>query len=372
VTYFVMFPVRALAKKVGAVVPPDERRIHTSPLPDLGGLGLFIGFGIALLAAEFMGGFRLAFGSRSEIFGVLIGGAVIFAVGLVDDRIDMSAPAKLSGQILAAMVLYFSGVTMYWFKIPFGTVLALSPSLTPLVTAVWVIGMANAINLIDGLDGLAGGIVAIASGAFCIYTLRLTEQGTVTPDNIGALIAAITCGICIGFLPHNLHPSKIMMGDSGALFLGFMMAVSTSVVGGRTPDVSGETYFFFAPLFIPFFILGVPILDVSFAIIRRTAKRKGVAHADKDHLHHRLLRLGHGQRRAVAILWVWTALLSGIVIYPTFDPHGNEVVPFGVAILGAILYTWFRPGWGREGAKSDTETVPLVKKKVSTPEDFLE
>ncbi len=354
-TYLIMFPTRWASYKFGAIVPPDERKIHTVPLPDLGGAGIFIGFIVAVIAAGFLDGFKPMFHPVSQIVGVVIAAGIIFGVGLIDDRINMSPPAKLAGQVLAAMVLYFAGDTMYWFKVPFGPLIVLSNSIAPLVTALWVIGIANAVNLIDGLDGLAGGIVAIAAFAFTIYGLRLTQQGVVDPGNFGPMISAITFGVCIGFLPHNLHPSKIIMGDSGALLLGLLMATATSVVGGRTPDVSGETYFFFAPLFIPFFILGVPIIDMAFAILRRTATRKGFAHADKDHLHHRLLRLGHGQRRAVAILWVWTALLSGIVLYPTIDPHGNVVVPFLVAVLGAILYTWFRPGWGQEGGKLDEE-----------------
>ena len=150
--------------------------------------------------------------------------------------------------------------------------------------------------------------------------------------NIGPLVAIITVGICVGFLPHNFNPAKIFMGDGGALLLGLLMAVSTSVVGGRAdPNAaarsSGQTYFFFAPLFIPLFILGVPILDTLFAIVRRAAEAPGRGTADKGHLHHRLMEMGHGQRRSVLILWAWTALLSAFVLYPVFTGQRRELHP---------------------------------------------
>jgi UDP-GlcNAc:undecaprenyl-phosphate GlcNAc-1-phosphate transferase len=172
-------------------------------------------------------------------------------------------------------------------------------------------------------------------------------------NNLGPLIAILACGVCVGFLPHNFHRAKVFMGDAGAMFLGLLMAGSTMVVGGRTPDVSGETYFFFAPLFIPFFILGVPILDTAFAIVRRMARGSGVSTPDKDHLHHRLIRLGHGHRRSVLILWAWTAILSGFVLYPLFTRHGNAVIPFAAAGLGVALYTLFHPGVRQRGSFAD-------------------
>ena len=157
--------------------------------------------------------------------------------------------------------------------------------------------------------------------------------------------------MCVGFLPHNFHPARIFMGDCGALLLGLLMAASTIVVGGRASEpFSGQTYFFFAPLFIPLFILGVPILDTAFAIVRRATRRAGVATADKDHLHHRLMRLGHGHRRSVLILWTWTAILSGFVLYPTFAKEGDAIVPFGVAALGLALYMLLHPGVRRARA----------------------
>ncbi len=235
-------------------------------------------------------------------------------------------------------------------------IIDLSPSLLPLVTALWVVGMANAVNLIDGLDGLAAGIVAIASGTLCVYALHLVSLGYLSRANeLGPLVAAITCGVCVGFLPHNFHPARAFMGDGGSMLLGLLVAASTMVIGGRTgsttgADVSGETFFRFAPLFIPFFILGVPMLDTAFAIVRRAVRRTGVATRDLGHLHHRLIRLGHGHRRAVLILWAWTAVLSAFGLYPAFVHHDNAYVPVGLACLGVALYTVFRPGRRSRGA----------------------
>jgi len=207
------------------------------------------------------------------------------------------------------------------------------------------VGMANAINLIDGLDGLAAGIVAIASGAFLLYGLRLDEVGVLAPGNAGPMVAVITLGACVGFLPWNVHPARIFMGDCGALMLGVLMAASTMSVGGSTDaSYSGQSFFFLAPFFIPLVILGVPILDTVFAIIRRASSRSGVATADKEHLHHRLLRLGHGHRRAVFILWTWTALLSGSVLYPALTNRGDALVPLALGGLALLLYTVLHPG----------------------------
>jgi hypothetical protein len=187
-------------------------------------------------------------------------------------------------------------------------------------------------------------VVAIAAGAIAVYGLHLMQTGVLQADNIGPLVAVIACGVCLGFLPHNFHPARIFMGDAGALFLGLLMAVSTMVIGGRTTDVTGQTYFFFAPLLIPLFILGVPLVDMAFAFVRRTAKGTHFHSPDKDHIHHRLLRLGHGPRRTVVILWGWTAILSGFVLVPLYFPRGNTFIPLGAAAIVLVLYTWFHPG----------------------------
>jgi len=347
VTALATMPARWLSVRVGYVALPHERKVHDRATPYGGGAAMLLGFLLAMIVAALVSPLHVLFSNSSEPLGVVLAGAAIFAVGLIDDVRDMSAPAKMAGQVLAASILYFLGVTMYWIKIPLAGLIALTPGVTPLITAVWVIALTNAINLIDGLDGLAAGIVAIGGGALGVYGLRLMELGVLPLDNIGPLIAVIACGICVGFLPFNLHPAKVFMGDAGALLLGLLMSASTMAIGGRIPVTSGATYFFFAPLVIPVFILGVPILDMAFAFLRRTARGTGFHTPDKEHIHHRLLRLGHGHRRSVLILWAWTAVLSGFVLFPLFVPRVNAFIPAGAAALGVALYTLFHPGLRR-------------------------
>jgi UDP-GlcNAc:undecaprenyl-phosphate/decaprenyl-phosphate GlcNAc-1-phosphate transferase len=320
---------------------------------------MFLGFLVAMMVAAGIHRLHDVFRGSSEPLGVVLAAAAIFGVGLIDDARDMSAPAKIAGQVLAASILYFLGVTLYWFKVPLGGVVSLTPGITPLIMALWVIALTNAVNLIDGLDGLAAGVVAIGGGTLAIYGLRLMETGVLSSTNIGPLVAVIACGVCLGFLPFNFHPAKMFMGDAGALLLGLLMSASTMVIGGRIPAASaqpGLTYFFFAPLLIPFFILGVPIVDMAFAFVRRTARGTGFHTPDKDHIHHRLLRLGHGYRRSVVILWAWTAILSGFILFPLFVQAVNAFIPLGVALLAAALFTWFHPDLRR---RTDPAQVDL-------------
>ncbi len=342
---------RWFSVKVGYVALPDPRMVHTRATPSGGGAAMFLGFLVAMIVAAAVPALHPVFAGSSEPLGVVLAAAAIFAVGLIDDFRDMSAPAKVAGEVLAASILYFLGVTMYQFKIPLAGFIVLGPSVVPLITALWVIALTNAVNVIDGLDGLAAGIVAIGSGALAVYGLRLMDLNLLPANNIGPLVAVIACGICLGFLPFNFHPAKIFMGDAGALFLGLLMSASTMVIGGRLPPrTSGTTYFFYAPLLIPIFILGVPLIDMAFAFIRRTARGTTFHTPDRNHIHHRLLRLGHGHRRSVVILWAWTALLSGFILFPLFVHQVNAIIPFGVAALAIGLYTFFHPGL-RAGAE---------------------
>jgi UDP-GlcNAc:undecaprenyl-phosphate GlcNAc-1-phosphate transferase len=362
------FPVRRIALRVGAVDEPGELRIHDRPLPVIGGAAMCVAFIATLLICGQLPALRQIFTDTYEPAGVVLAGVVVYLVGLIDDVREISAPAKVAGQVLAAMVLVVLGVTMYYFKLPFlPHLITLSSSALPLVTAAWVVGMTNAVNLIDGLDGLAAGIVAIASGSLAIYGIWLIHLGDLPTNSLGPLVAAVTCGVAVGFLPHNFHPARIIMGDGGALFLGLQMAAATMLIGGRAAtsdasgglDVSGLTFFRFAPLFIPFVILGVPIFDVTFAIVRRTARRSSFAERDLGHLHHRLIRLGHGHRRAVLILWAWTAVLSAFVLLPVLDSSANAFVPIGVGVLAVALYTLFRPGGSSAAAAAHRHHHPV-------------
>ena len=362
---------RLAAVRLRMVIPPAARRVHSEPIPTLGGVGMLAGFGAGMAVAWQSGDFEAVFGASTEWVGVILAVLVMHTTGALDEirksegspsylHDGLSAPAKMAGMVLAGTILSIAGVTILHFRVPFGEalglgdLLVLSPDLSALITVIWVAGMANAINFIDGLDGLAAGIVAIASAAFFLYAELLSDEGLIDPGNIGPLLAVIALGMCLGFLPWNVHPARIIMGDNGALMLGLLMAAATISVGGRSAEpYSGQVFFFYAPLFIPLVILGVPIFDTAVSILRRARKRMSPAAADKDHLHHRLMRLGHGQRRSVAILWAWTAILSALVLYPAYTGKGDALVPLGVAALGLALYTMFHPGARAARAAAD-------------------
>jgi len=380
---FVGIPlVRNVSVRIGAVVKPDERRVHTRPTPTLGGVAMLVGFLFGMLVAWRMHAFNSIFQGNTEPLGLVLAAIIILVVGTIDDLREVSAPAKISGIVVSASVLVFSGISMLLLRVPFGGTFILDPNWSYLISVLWVLGMTNAINLIDGLDGLAGGIVAIAAGTFFLYATQLGNAGVLQEGNIGPLIAIITLGMCVGFLPWNVHPARIFMGDGGALLLGLLMAASTMVVGGRTDQpFSGTTWVLFAPVFIPLVILGVPIIDMAWAILRRARTRTGLATADKDHLHHRLMRLGHGHRRSVFILWAWTALLSIFVLSSAYTGRVDGIVPIGIAALGLGLFTLFHPR-AREARRNEADDrdefdgsaalAAILNEPIKPPDEPLE
>jgi UDP-GlcNAc:undecaprenyl-phosphate GlcNAc-1-phosphate transferase len=349
---------RIVAQRVGAVVPPGDRRVHTRPTPTLGGIAMFLGLLAGLGVAASLNGFSAIFDAPGDVLGVACAAGLIFFSGFVDDLREVSAPAKLAGMIVAGSALSLAGVTIVNVPIPFIGFTVLAPDLAVVVTVLWVVVMANAVNLIDGLDGLAAGIVGIAAAAFLVYGIKLERIGLLDKGNIGPLIAAVVVGICLGFLPWNFHPASIFMGDSGALTLGLLMAASTIAVGGQSDNsFTGQSWFFFAPLVLPLIILGVPLLDMVFAVLRRATRRQGLATADKDHLHHRLMRLGHGHRRSVLIMWGFTGLLSAFALVPVLTGAGTALGV--VAAVGAllVLFTMLGPWMDRRrqnGRKATT------------------
>ncbi len=361
---FVLIPlVIRLSPRMRAVVEPDARRVHTRPTPTAGGLAMIIGVVAAAVVAFLHPEFTDVVAARTEMLGVVAAAGVMWSVGFVDDIREISPPAKMAGMVLSGSIMSLTGVSILVFRVPFFDVLLLSTDWSFFVTVLWVVLMANIVNFIDGLDGLAAGIVAIASGTFLLYAIQLGDEGVLDPANPGALWAVIALGVCIGFLPHNVHPARIFMGDGGALLLGLLMAASTMSVGGRTTaEFSGQAFFFFAPIFIPLVILGVPLVDTAWAVLRRTVRGKSpFSTADKEHLHHRLMNLGHGHRRAVLILWMWTALLSALVLYPTYTGEGDAVVPIGIAALALILYSAFRPRFRDRPAEVQVSAAELDK-----------
>jgi UDP-GlcNAc:undecaprenyl-phosphate GlcNAc-1-phosphate transferase len=370
-TFLCTFLMRWFAPRIGAMALPGARSVHEEPTPTLGGAAMFVGLAVAMLVGSQLDQFGEMFSDSSEPLGILIAAAVMFLVGAVDDVREVSPPAKVAGQVFSGSMLSLFGVTMLYFRVPFASYeyIVLSPDLASLLTVVGVVILANALNLIDGLDGLAAGIAAIAGLALFLYADRLFKAGLLEGSNIGPLVAIIVVGMSVGFLPHNFNPARIFMGDAGSMLLGMMLAATTITVGGRTADqFSGQTYFFFAPLLIPVVILGVPIADTVFSFARRLVRRQSWSQGDREHMHHRLMRLGHGPRRSVAILWLWTALLSAAALIPTYTNRGNALVPLALGALGLLLYSYFHPGVmevRREGRMNDrgedpTEEVAAV------------
>jgi UDP-GlcNAc:undecaprenyl-phosphate GlcNAc-1-phosphate transferase len=347
VTFLCTFVMRWTAPRIGAMAMPGARSVHEYPTPTLGGAAMFIGLVVAMLVASRMDQFHEMFSDSSEPLGIVLAAGVMVVVGAIDDLREVSPPAKIAGQVLSGSLLSLFGVTMLYFRVPFASYeyIVLSPDLASLLTVVGVVVLANALNLIDGLDGLAAGIAAIAGLALFLYADRLFKAGLLEGSNIGPLVAMIVVGLAVGFLPHNFNPARIFMGDAGSMLLGLMLAVTSITVGGRTADqFSGQTYFFFAPLVIPILILGVPIADTAFSFVRRLIRRQSWSQGDREHLHHRLMRLGHGPRRSVVILWLWTGLLSAAALVPTYTNRGNALVPIALGALALLLYSYFHPG----------------------------
>lgn len=313
-------PARSLALRLGAVARVRGRDVHHGAIPYFGGLAMLGG-----VAATFFLASRLPFLTRYSLvtkdsITVLIAAAIICAVGVIDDLIELNALTKVAGQVLAAGVLVLEwpiwglgGVRMQW--IPWkGGILTLDPAAGVLITVVAVFLCANAINLIDGLDGLAAGIVAISAFAFFIYSYWLTVAEELARAQTASLITIAICAICIGYLPHNFHPATIFMGDSGSMLLGLLFASSMiSLTSQIDPSNLGDRSGLFAayiPLIMPIVALGLPFLDMVMAYTRRTWKGVWWFVADKQHLHHRLLQRGHSQVRAVFLMYGWTALLA--------------------------------------------------------------
>jgi UDP-GlcNAc:undecaprenyl-phosphate/decaprenyl-phosphate GlcNAc-1-phosphate transferase len=341
---FVTTPlVRWFSTRVGAIDHPSDRKVHANPTPTLGGLAIFLGMIGAGLVARTMPEFTEMFTQTSEIIGILAGATVIFLLGVVDDIRDLPAPVKLAGQVFAAGIVFLSGVRFTFVPLP-GTLYSLSEDVSVLVTVLWLVAMINAVNLIDGLDGLATGIVAIAAASFFVYIIRSLEGGlgiiTAAP-----LISIIIVGSTLGFLRHNFHPARIFMGDSGAMLLGLVLGGTTVAGIGRScPECFSSTsdvFLAYFPLLIPLSVLALPIIDSLFAIVRRARRRRSIFNADKEHLHHRLMDLGHGHRKAVVVMYLWSALAAGAGLGFSFLRPDQVVYVLPVAVGAIVLYTLF-------------------------------
>lgn len=299
-------PVIRFAHRVGALDKPNHRKVHTRLMPRLGGLAIFLAFaGTFLVMYPFMPEL-----DTKAIKGVLLGGSIIILVGAFDDKYELSPKLKLIGQIIAAgIVVGLFDMRIDFVNIPFGSVIAWDNFewLSITITMVWIVGVTNAVNLIDGLDGLAAGVSAIATASLLVIALFMGNMSVV-------LLCLLLLGSIIGFLFFNFHPAKIFMGDSGALFLGFSLA-TISVLGFKSATL--------VSFVIPLLILGVPLSDTFLAIVRRVVNKKPISVADKSHLHHCLLHLGFGHRTTVLIIYAVAAMFGGCAILGAYTMSQN-------------------------------------------------
>ncbi len=305
--------VRRFSLRYGFVAVPGARSAHTTPTPVLGGLAIAAGFVLPVFV--FLHPF-----SR-DLAGLIAGGLVMLAVGLIDDIYDLPPLAKLAGQFLAAGVLVAFGVKVDFLRNPFGPgYVFLSPVVGVVFTLLWVVSMANVANIMDGLDGLSAGISSIAALTLLFVAIETGNAGV-------AILTALLAGSALGFLPHNFNPAKIFMGDTGALFLGYTLA-AVSVLGALKTATA-------LALVVPAMAMGLPIFDTAFAIVRRLANHSSVAQADRNHLHHRLLDIGLSQRQVVVLMYLVSALLGVSALAVTVVPPGRAFV--GVLLVVLVL-----------------------------------
>ncbi|MFN8045630.1 MAG: MraY family glycosyltransferase [Dermatophilaceae bacterium] len=342
VTYAATPLLRSVAVRLRAFTPVRDRDVHSHPIPRLGGVSMFLGFAAATLVASVLPFSRQMF-NGPELRGVLIGGAIVCLVGAIDDVRELDWMIKLAGQLLAAGIMAFQGVQL--FSIPLGETVVLPAPLLIALTIFFVILATNAVNFVDGLDGLATGIVAIAAVSFFGYAYLIARS--YSPPNVftsAAFISAALVGVCLGFLPHNFHPARIFMGDSGALFLGLLLAAAMISITGTITGSEVSTNpvsAFVLPLVVPFSILLLPVLDVVLAVIRRTRRGQSPFKPDAQHLHHRMLMWGHGHRRAVLLLWFWAAVAAfGSVSFVFLPPQPAVGLVLVMAALAGFLTFW--------------------------------
>ncbi len=354
VTFAATGGVRLLAGKFGAVTPIRDRDVHSVPTPRMGGVALYLGLAAAVLMAEHLPNLREAFATSTAIQGMLAAGGVIALVGVLDDRFDLDAVTKLAGQILAGGVLVLYGVSWLQVWIPSsegGTTFVFDQTQGAVVTVALTVVLANAMNFIDGLDGLLAGVAAISAigvFVFSVHQLVVTADGSAASQ--APLMAAALIGACVGFLPHNFFPARIFMGDSGSMLIGLTMAAATVSAGGQLSPASSNfgvrsTIALLSPVIVMLAVVFIPILDFMLAVIRRTKEGRHPFSADKRHLHHRMLAIGHTHRQAVLIFYLWALVVTSSAVGLVFTTWQVVVGPAlaGTAFAGAAtLWPWVR------------------------------
>ncbi len=345
VTFLTTPFARWVALRTGAITAVRERDVHSTPTPRLGGLAILLGLAVAVLFASQMPFLAGVFETDNRAWGIVGGATIVCVLGMADDIWDLDWMTKLAGQVIAAGFLSWQGVQL--FTLPIAGKTMPSARMTLFVTIVVVVIAMNAVNFVDGLDGLAAGMIAIGGSAFFLYTYLLTRQAS-SEDyaSLATLVMAATVGICLGFLPHNFHPARIFMGDSGSMVLGFVMAAAAiTVTGSIDTAVIPESRQIpaFVPILLPMAVLLLPLVDMGSAVVRRVATGKSPFHPDRLHLHHRMLALGHSHRRAVVILYMWTAIfafgtvaLVGVRVRPVLIGLGIAIVIGLVLTLGPL------------------------------------
>jgi UDP-GlcNAc:undecaprenyl-phosphate/decaprenyl-phosphate GlcNAc-1-phosphate transferase len=335
VTYLFTPITRRIALRIGAMAVVRDRDVHAVPTPRLGGVAMYAGIAAAIFVAARLPHLHSTFTDSSEPSAVLMAGGLVCVLGIVDDIYNIDALTKLAGQILAAGILVLEGVQALWIPMPNGSTFIPGQQLGALATVVVVVIIINAINFIDGLDGLAAGVVGIAALALFAYSYTLSVQHGYDRANPPTLITAVLVGACLGFLPHNFNPARIFMGDSGSMLIGLMLSASVvSLTGQLDPNAVGSFELFptALPVLLPLIVLLVPMLDLLLAVVRRSVRGQSPFTPDKRHLHHRLLEIGHSQRRAVLIMYFCTALFASSTLAVSLA-HGPLVV---VGIAGGI------------------------------------
>lgn len=342
---------RELAVRLGAVARVRARDVHKTPTPYFGGLAMLVGILAGLILAH-----RLPFLSSSnpQVFEdarvVFTGGLIICIVGVLDDLIELDALTKLAGQVVAAGYLVLNGVQLYSIRLPGLGQLALDPTQAMLISMLLIVGTVNAINFVDGLDGLAAGMVGIGALAFFVFSYSLAAANGETRAMTAAILCAALAGACAGFLPHNFNPARMFMGDSGSMLLGLMLSGATLTLTGQFAGIeldpsgssgAGNWLVYLLPFLLPVSVLVIPFADLILAVVRRTRRGQAFYHPDKEHLHHRLLEIGHSHRKAVVIMWAWSAFFAfGVVALSLYaTPLIAAVVLSGVlaVVVGYLI-----------------------------------
>ncbi|MGI5458013.1 MraY family glycosyltransferase [Streptomyces sp. CA-249302] len=347
VTYLLTGPVRKFAIVAGAMPEIRDRDVHREPTPRLGGIAMFFGLCAGLLVADHLTNLSEVFDKSNEPRALLSGAALIWLIGVLDDKFEIDALIKLGGQMIAAGVMVMQGLTILWLPIPSVGTVALTQWQGTLLTVALVVITINAVNFVDGLDGLASGMVCIAAAAFFMYSYRIWYSYGIEAAAPATLFAAILMGMCIGFVPHNMHPARIFMGDSGSMLIGLVLAAGAiSITGQVDPDAMNlyagserntvhQMVPVYIPLLLPLTIIAVPAADLVLAIVRRTWRGQSPFAADRGHLHHRLLEIGHSHSRAVLIMYFWSALIAFGALAFSVNSASMWIV-LGIVILSAI------------------------------------